>query len=57
MRREESKAVRVIIKINVEKKRENEKPKKRWLDTIKNDMRDVLVCVCRACRKSRQVKV
>jgi hypothetical protein len=38
MRREEIKAVRVIIKINIEGKRGSRRPKKRWLDTIENYM-------------------
>jgi disulfide oxidoreductase YuzD len=38
MKRKETKAVRVVIKINVEGKKE-ERSKKRWLNTIENDMR------------------
>jgi hypothetical protein len=45
MRREETKAVKVVMKMNVEGKRERGKLKKRWLDMIKNDMRAVDVCV------------
>jgi len=41
MRQEETKAVRVVIKMNVEGKRG--RSKKRWLDTIKNDLR-LLLC-------------
>jgi hypothetical protein len=33
------------MKINVEGKRGRRRPKKRWLDTIENDMRAVGVCV------------
>jgi hypothetical protein len=43
MRREEINAVRIVIKIN--EKSGKGKPKKRWLDTIENDMRAVDVCV------------
>jgi len=35
----------VVLKINVEEKKERGRPKKRWLDTIENDMRAVGVCV------------
>jgi hypothetical protein len=41
--REETKAVTVFMKMNVEG--EKGKPRKRWLDTIENDMRAVDVCV------------
>jgi hypothetical protein len=41
------------MKMNVEVKRG--RPKKRWLDTIENDMRAVRVH--RGCRKSRRGKV
>jgi hypothetical protein len=43
MRREETNAVRVVMKMNIEAKRG--RPKKRWLDTIENDMRVFGVCV------------
>jgi len=39
MRREETKAVRVGIKMNVEWKRGRGRPKKRRSDTIENDTR------------------
>jgi hypothetical protein len=35
--------IRIVIKMNVEDKRR--RLKKRWLDTIENDMRAVGVCV------------
>jgi hypothetical protein len=41
--REETKAVRMFIKMNVERKRE--RLKKRWLNTIENDQRAVGVCI------------
>jgi hypothetical protein len=41
MRREETKAVRVVMNMNVEGRRGKGKPKKRWLDTIENYMRIV----------------
>jgi hypothetical protein len=44
MRREETKAVRVVMKINVGKKRGRERLK-RWLDKIKRNMKAVDVCV------------
>jgi len=37
MRREETKAVRVVMKMNVEGKRGRD-TKKKWLDIIENDM-------------------
>jgi hypothetical protein len=33
------------MKMNIEGKREREKPKKRWLDTIENYLRAIDVCV------------
>jgi hypothetical protein len=45
MRREETKAVRVVIKMKVEGKRRKGRLQKRWLDTIENDIRVVGVCV------------
>jgi hypothetical protein len=45
MKRLETKATRVVMKIKVEGKRRRGKPKKRWLDTIENHMGDVGVCV------------
>jgi len=45
MRREETKAIIVVIQINVEGKRGRGIPKKRWLDTIGNYMRAVVVCI------------
>jgi hypothetical protein len=41
MWQEETKAVRVIMKINVEGKRGRGRPKKRLLNRIENDMRVV----------------
>jgi hypothetical protein len=43
IRREETNAIRVVIKMNIEGKRERGRPKKRWLDTIENDMKAVSV--------------
>jgi hypothetical protein len=37
-RQEEANSVRVVIKMNVEGKRERGRPKKKCLDTIENDM-------------------
>jgi hypothetical protein len=45
MRPEETNAVRIVMKMNVEGKREREKPKKKWLDTIENYMRSIGVCI------------
>jgi len=45
MRRMETKAIRMVMKMNIEKKREREKSKKKWLDTTENDMRAAGVCV------------
>jgi len=39
MWRKETKAVRVVMKINVEGERGRGRPIKRWLDTIENDIR------------------
>jgi len=39
MRRDEMKAVRVVMRTNVEEKKGEEDRKKRWLDTIENDLR------------------
>jgi len=36
MRREKTEAVKAVMKMNVEGRRG--RPKKRWLDTIENDM-------------------
>jgi len=38
---------------------ERGRPKKRWLDSIRNDKdyRGLLMCVYRACEKSRKVEV
>jgi hypothetical protein len=51
LRPEELNAVRVVVKVNVERK--IGRPKKRWLETIENDMRTVGVLY----RKSRRVEV
>lgn len=45
MKREETKAVRVVMKINVKENRGRGRSKNRWLDMIENDMRAVSVCV------------
>jgi hypothetical protein len=45
MRRKETNIVRVIMKKNVEGKKEEKDQKKRWLDTIENYIRAVGVCV------------
>jgi hypothetical protein len=45
MRQEETKAVKVVMKINVEGKGGREWSKKRWLDTIENYMRAVGVYI------------
>jgi len=45
MKQEETKAVEVVMKMNIEGKRGRERPKKSWLGTIENDMRAVGVCV------------
>jgi hypothetical protein len=42
MRQNKTKTVIVVIKLNVEGKRGRERPKKRRLDTIENDMRQVV---------------
>lgn len=47
MRREKSEALRAVIEMNIEGSRIRRRPKKRWLDMIKNDMRTVGVCACR----------
>jgi hypothetical protein len=44
MRREESEAVRMVMNMNVEGKRERGRPKKKWLDVIKCDMKSAGVC-------------
>jgi len=38
MRQEESKAVRVVMNMKVEGKRGRGRSKKRWLDTIENEI-------------------
>jgi len=48
MRRVETEVVRVVARMNVEGKRERERPRKRMLDTIESDMSDMSaagVCV------------
>jgi len=46
MSREELKAVRVVMEMNVEGTRGRGRPKEIWLDTVENDiMRVVGVCV------------
>jgi len=44
-RQEKTKAVKMVMKTNIEGKRGKKKQKKRWLDTIDNDMRAVGVGV------------
>jgi hypothetical protein len=44
MRQEETKAIRVVIIINIEEKN-GRRSKMRLLDTIENDMRAVGVCI------------
>lgn len=39
MRREELEAIRMVIEVNVEGSRRRGRPKKRWLDAFKSDMR------------------
>jgi hypothetical protein len=53
MRREKTNAVRVEMKCFIEGKREIQKPKKRWLNTIENED---CSCLCRGSRKSGRVK-
>jgi hypothetical protein len=45
MKREETNAVRVDMKMNVEGKREKERQKKKWFNTIVNTIRGVGVSV------------
>jgi hypothetical protein len=45
MRRVKIKAIKVIMKMNIEGKRKQGKPKKKLLDTIKNDMMTFGVCI------------
>jgi hypothetical protein len=45
MKQEETKAINVVMKRRVEGKRRRRIPKKRWLDTIENDIKAVGVCV------------
>ena len=45
MRREETSAVRVVMKMNVEGKRGRGRPKMKWLENIEKDMRVVGVCI------------
>jgi hypothetical protein len=44
MRREKTEAVSVVMKMNIEQKRERGIPKMRRLDMIENEMRAVGVC-------------
>jgi hypothetical protein len=44
IRQEETNAVRVVMKINIKRKEDNDK-KNRWLDTIENDIRAVVIWV------------
>jgi hypothetical protein len=39
MRQEEINVVNVVMKVIVERKRGRGRPKKRWFDTIENDMK------------------
>jgi hypothetical protein len=45
MRREKINAIRVVMKMNVERNRRSGRSKKRWLNTIENDMRNISECV------------
>ncbi|KAL4132087.1 hypothetical protein QTP88_009302 [Uroleucon formosanum] len=45
MRREETSAVRVVMKMNVEMKRGRGRPKKRWLENIENDVKAFGLCI------------
>lgn len=45
MRKEESKAVRTVIEMNVEGRRDRGRPKKRWRDAIECDLRTADVSV------------
>jgi hypothetical protein len=45
IRWEKTKAVRVVMKMNVKRKRGRWRQKKRWLDTIQNDLRVIGVCI------------
>jgi hypothetical protein len=45
MKQEETKAVTVVMKMNVEGKYRRRRPKNRWLDIIENDMRTVGVYI------------
>jgi len=62
--RERTEAVKVFMKMNVAKKRERRRAKKRRLDIIENDIMRangvclcvrVRVCVCRKCGSLRQM--
>jgi hypothetical protein len=55
IRREETIAVKVVMKMNVKGKKRRGRSKKRWLGTIENDMR--AAGVRRGCRKSIRVEV
>jgi hypothetical protein len=44
MRQEETNVVKVVMKMNIEAKRRRGRLKKRWLDSIENDMRAIGVC-------------
>lgn len=39
MKREKLKAIIVVMKINVQGRRRKKRPKKKYLDVVKNDMR------------------
>jgi hypothetical protein len=45
MRQEKTKIVRVVMKINFKGKLRRGRPKKKWLNTIKNNRRDIGVSV------------
>lgn len=45
MRREKSKAMRTVKEMNVEGSKGRGRPKKRWFDAIKSNMRTAGVCV------------
>lgn len=45
MRRKKLEAIRIVMEMNVEKSRKRGRPKNRWLDAIKSDLRIAGVCM------------